>query len=87
MFKRLSLFFTILLLLTTLVVTFHHHDDGADHPECSICFATHQQADAGHIAPAYIIISPLGETFYPWPVPAIVAETIISPFNNRAPPA
>jgi hypothetical protein len=87
MYKRASLIFLILLLLTTLVESLHYHDDGADHPECSICVATHQQADTGYTAPVYEILNQSAETLYPRPVLPVVANTLFSSFNNRAPPA
>ncbi len=87
MFKRLSLFFVSLLLLFTLVEAFHHHDDGADHPDCSICVATHQQAETGYTPPALEIHRNFTETAYLRPVSAVIPHTFFTPANNRAPPA
>ncbi len=87
MSKRLSLLFITLLLLSSLVEAFHYHDDGADHPECSICVATHQQADSGYTSPTCAIQRQLAETTYPEPVLAAVTKTFFTPANNRAPPA
>lgn len=87
MFKRLSLFFIFLLLLSTLVESFHYHDDGEDHPECSICVATHQQSDEGYTAPACLLPCSVAETVHVRPVTAVVGKCCFSPANNRAPPA
>ena len=85
--KRLSLIFIALLLLSVLTESAHFHDDGADHPECSICAATHQQADTGFTAPVYEIISHSAKTPYPLPVLPAITKAFFSPCNNRAPPA
>jgi len=87
MYRRLSAIFVCLLLLSTLVGAFHHHDDGADHPDCTVCVAHHQQSDSGHNSPACEIHRPLTETAYSRPVLAVVAQTFFTPANNRAPPA
>jgi hypothetical protein len=87
MHKRLSLFLVILLLLSTLVEAFHYHDDGDDHPECSICAATHQQSDTGFTPPVCEIQRHVTETVYVQPVLAVASKTIFTPANNRAPPA
>lgn len=85
--KRLSTFFICLLLLSALASAFHHHDDGADHPECSICLAGHQQSDAGYPAPGWVIQSQPVEIIHARPVSASPAKTFRTPANNRAPPA
>ena len=87
MHKRLSLIFITLLLLSTLVEAFHYHDDGADHPECSICAATHHQADTAYTAPVYEFLRHFVETPYPRPVLPVITKTFFTPCNNRAPPA
>jgi hypothetical protein len=87
MSRRLAAFFFCLFLLSTLVESFHFHDDGADHSDCSICVANHQQADTGYTAPAGEIHIELNETAYARPVLAVVAKTFSTPANNRAPPA
>ena len=86
--NRLPLLLICLLLLSTLATAFHHHDDGADHPECSICVAAHQQADTGYTAPVYQIPR-LSEVPPPPPCPVLpyVAKPFLSPLNDRAPPA
>jgi hypothetical protein len=85
--KRLATFFICFLLLSTLVTAFHHHDDGADHPDCSICVANHQQSDSGHTSPSAEILRQLAETDYARPVLAVATQTFFTPANNRAPPA
>jgi hypothetical protein len=87
MFKRFATFFICLLLLSTLVSAFHHHDDGADHPDCSICVANHQQSDSGHASPSTEIQIQLEETVYARPVIAVIAQARFASANNRAPPA
>jgi hypothetical protein len=86
--NRLPLILICLLLLSTLATAFHHHDDGDDHPECSICVASHQQADTGYTAPVYQIprLSVLPPP-PPRPVLQYVAKPFLSPLNDRAPPA
>ena len=86
--NRLPLLVICLLLLSTLVTAFHHHDDGADHPDCSICVATHQQADTGHTAPVYQTPRLSAETASPvCPVLPLVSKPVCSSVNDRAPPA
>jgi len=87
MLKRVSLFLTILFLLTTLVEAFHYHDDGADHPECSICAATHQQANTCSPSSIPEISLQYLDTPYPRPVLPFVTTADFTPFNIRAPPA
>jgi hypothetical protein len=87
MCKRLATFFICFLLLSSLVEAFHFHNDGAEHSDCSICVANHQQSDSGHISPSTEIQLQLQETVYARPVPAVAAQTFFTPANNRAPPA
>jgi len=87
MFKRLTLLFTIILLFSITAAAFHHHDDGEDHPECSICFAAHQQADSVHSVPILATLFQAVETPYLRPCTAIVEQTFFPCINNRAPPA
>lgn len=84
--KRLTSLLICLLLLATLVAAFHHHDDGADHPDCPICLAGHQQSEAGCAAPGCGMQGQPGEIACAWPVLAASAKTFLTPSNNRAPP-
>lgn len=86
--KYLSLVFVFILVFSTLAITFHHHNDGADHPDCSICAAIHnQQSDSTSPAIPYEIHRSCTETVYSHPVLTIVTKTFLTPANNRAPPA
>lgn len=87
MHKRISLILTTLLFFSVLAGSFHFHADGADHPDCSICLAHHQQADSNHVFPIADIQREFTETLLPQPVPAIIAKTCFTPANSRAPPA
>jgi hypothetical protein len=87
MLRRLSFYFVCLLLLSTLVTAFHHHDDGADHPDCPVCVAHHQQSDAGQTFPAGEVQRHVAETAYIGPESAVIPQTFFTPANNRAPPA
>jgi hypothetical protein len=87
MCRRLSFLFIILLLLATLAEAFHFHEDGADHPDCSVCAATHHQSDSAYTSPAGEIQRHIAETVYVQPAPTIVVRTFFSLANNRAPPA
>jgi len=87
MHKRISLFLTILLVLSTLAGSFHYHADGADHPDCSVCLAYHQQADSNYVVPLPDIQRAFTGTLLPQPVPAIIAKSCFTPANGRAPPA
>jgi hypothetical protein len=86
MLKRLSLFFTLFIFLSFPAESFHCHADGELHPECSICVASHQQADNGYVTPIYQIMGFHGETLYGRPVPAIIPETNAAAPTDRAPP-
>jgi hypothetical protein len=87
MTKRLTLLLISLLLLTALGEAFHFHADGVDHPECSICAAAHQQADAGFTPAPAVIRRPCTDTAYVRPVLTAAAKTFHNPANDRAPPA
>ena len=87
MHKRISLFLTILLLLSTLAGSFHYHADGADHPDCSICLAQHQQADSSYIFSSPEILREFTETLFARTAPVVIAKFCYTPANNRAPPA
>lgn len=87
MVKRLSIVIVAIFLLATLVEAFHHHDDGADHPECPICLAHHQQSDSGVTAPPSPLPRELTALTFDRPVPVAVTRDFFTPANNRAPPA
>ena len=85
--KGLSFIFICLMLLSFLGEAFHHHDDGSDHPECSICVATHQKSDTG---PAIAQLEAPGELAGTLCNPSIItifSRTLYSPSLGRAPPA
>jgi hypothetical protein len=86
MHKRISLFLTILLLLSTMAVSFHYHADGADHSDCSICLAHHQQADSNYIFSSPEILREFTETLFERTSPAVIAKSCFTPANSRAPP-
>jgi hypothetical protein len=86
MLRRLSFYFVCLLLLSTLVTAFHHHDDGADHADCPVCVAHHQQSDTGRTLPVISTEQNMTETAYLRPSHAVITQTVFSPANNRAPP-
>jgi hypothetical protein len=86
MLKRLSFICVCLLFVSVVVTSFHHHDDGADHPECSICLATHQSSDSSYSIARHEIVRPLIATVYIGPVLALVTKTVVTPANDRAPP-
>jgi len=87
MLKRLSLFFVLLLLLSFLGEAFHHHDDYADHPDCSICVATHQKSDTGHSYAPSEIQRELKEAADIRPYLPVVSKTFFNTSLGRAPPA
>jgi len=88
MFKRLSILFIAVLFLSVLTQAFHFHSDGADHPECPVCVASHQQSDSGRI-PVHSceIQRAFTETVYAQPVSTLAGKTFFTPANSRAPPA
>jgi hypothetical protein len=85
--KGLSFIFICLMLLSFLGEAFHHHDDGADHPECSICIATHQKSDAGFSFAPLELPGELAGTLSNPSIITIFNRTLYSPSLGRAPPA
>lgn len=86
MIKRLSFLCICLMLLSILATSYHHHDDGADHPECSICLACHQQSDSSYGISRHEVVRPLIPIVYAAPVLAVVTDSSLTPGNGRAPP-
>ena len=85
--KGLSFIFICLMLLSFLGEAFHHHDDRNDHPECSICVATHHKSDTG---PAIAQLEAPGELAGTLSSPSIITfagKTLYTPSLGRAPPA
>jgi hypothetical protein len=85
--KGLSFIIICLILLSFLGEAFHHHDDGADHPECSICVATHQKSDTGFSFAPLDAPGDLAGTLYNPLIINIISKTLFSPSLGRAPPA
>jgi hypothetical protein len=85
--KGLSFIIVCLMLLSFLGEAFHHHDDGGEHPECSICVATHHKSDTGLTFATSEMQRELTETPYPHPFLAVVAINFFTPELGRAPPA
>jgi hypothetical protein len=85
--KGLSFIFVCLLLLSFLGEAFHHHDDCADHPDCSICVATHHKSDTGLTFAPSEMQRELTETPYPRPILAAAAKIFFNTALARAPPA
>lgn len=85
--KQLSIFILFLLLFSLTVTALHHHDDAADHQDCPICVAGHNQPNSCphqfklEFAPS---VSPAG---YHTPPSAVALAAPFTPANNRAPPA
>lgn len=85
--KGLSFIFVCLMLLYFLGEAFHHHDDGSDHPECSICVASHHKSDTGLTFTPFEMQRELTEAPYPHPFLAAAAINFFTPALGRAPPA
>ena len=85
--KGLSFIFVCLMLLSFLGEAFHHHDDGANHPECSICVATHQKSDTDLTFSPLEIYRELTEPITIRPFLPVASKTLYSPSLGRAPPA
>jgi hypothetical protein len=85
--KGLSVFFVCLFLLSFLGEALHHHDDGADHPDCSICVATHLKSDTGITFSPFEIYREFTETVDTLPILPVASKTLFTPSLGRAPPA
>jgi hypothetical protein len=85
--KGLSFIFVCLMLLSFLGEAFHHHDDGGDHPECSICVATHQKSDNSFSFAPLELPGELAGTVCNPSIINIFSKTLFSPSLGRAPPA
>ncbi len=84
--KRFSVLFILRLLVSTFVAVGHHHDNTADDHDCPICLVSHHQQATGQATVAFDATPFVTGTTYAIPAAALVEQTVISLFQNRAPP-
>jgi len=84
--KQLSIFILFLLLFSLTVTALHHHDDAADHQDCPICVASHNQSNDCP-QPFRLDFNPsVSPAGYHPPPSAVTLAAPFTPANNRAPP-